>query len=792
MSSLNASIANAIIKLRWGLIGLFIAVTAGVGYFVTQFKIDASAETLLVKNNKLFIESQLSNQIFSPQEFILVAYKPDSTSIFNQNTFKTLTRLSEQFSTMDRVSGVTSILNVPLPEDRSSLIAGEEVANLTWENQQYSPEKMKSLLDKHPIFTDLLFNKEQTATAIQIVFESNKTLDDIQTQQLAIQRNVLQRELTKEEEEELERLDKQAEPIKAEMLKIRHKEIEKIERVIADVDGRAYIGGSYVVGKHLVDIIRSDLTIFGAAIFGVIVVLLLFIYRSIKWVIFPTLISGLSVFITMSTFGLFELKTTVISANFIAIQIILCLAVMIHLIGTYREIARDNDDYNQSERVKAMLEQKLAPCFYATLTTSVGFAALAFSGIQPVVDFGIMMLVAMVITMTVSLLLFPCLLSFLPATKESKELSAIVSFVSFFKKKTQRYPLAVTSLGLLFFAVLSLGLMKLDVENSFINYFKKDTNIHQQLAFIDKEFGGSTPLDIVIDLDPDNQKTDLFISAKSIKQLQLSQAVIKAFEATGSVTSLVNFTELAQRVNNGNPLTEYELDAIYELVDQQVVDQLVGAYLSEETQQVRISARIQDTTPGLDREVFLQQLRSDLNVSGLNDDDYQLTNLFVLYQDILSRLFNSQITTLGLVYVGLGLVLFTIFRSAKVALIALFPNILTTLGILGVIGWMGIPLDLMTITIAAIAMGIAVDDTIHFVHNYLEDKGDSGFEKAYMHTGVAIVCTSFIIAAGFSMFGFSDFLPSVYFGLLTATAMIFAVLTDLTILPAMLRKYVPR
>ena len=228
-----------------------------------------------------------------------------------------------------------------------------------------------------------------------------------------------------------------------------------------------------------------------------------------------------------------------------------------------------------------------------------------------------------------------------------------------------------------------------------------------------------------------------------------------------------------------------------------MVNQLVGAYFSEADNTFRISTRIQDTTEGLNRQQFMDQLNSDLHAVGLEKDQYQLTSLFVLYQDILSRLFDSQIKTLGIVYAVLAVVLFAIFRSIKVTLIALLPNVLTTLGILGVIGWAGISLDIMTITIAAIAMGIAVDDTIHFLHSYLQGMKSSdgktaiaGSESAFGHSGLAILFTSVIIATGFSLFGFSDFLPSVYFGLLTALAMLFALLTDLTLLPALLNRFV--
>lgn len=798
-SKITSKLAAGIISARWGILVFFIGALAWLGLHISQFRIDASADTLLVKDNKLYIQTQVADQTFAPQEFILLAYEPVSHDLFSRQTFDDIAALSAEIKKIDRVEAVTSIITVPLINDAGALTGDTDVASLSWEKQQYSPAQMKSMMSGHPIFTDLLVNRQETATGIQIVFKDNPELAEIDKEITAIQAKVLDGgSLSDADNKKIEALKAKADPIRQQLTAQRKAEIEQIEQITQSVSDRAntYLGGAYVVGQHLIDIIKSDLVNFGTAIAAVIVLLLALLYRSFKWVFFPLLSCAVSVFLTMGLFGLLDLRTTVISANFVALQLILTLAVMIHVIGSYREISRDNPEYSQRQRIVATLEDKLSPCFYATLTTSVGFGALIFSGLQPVVAFGWMMLASMLITMAVSLLLFPALLSFLPASKETKEYGFIKALLERLRRLSMRAPLAVSGFVLIVFAVMAAGITRLNVENSFINYFDKDTQIYKELAFIDREFGGSTALDVIITLDEQNASQELVLTADSVAQLQLAQAAIKAFDATGSVTSVVNFTELAKQLNGGKPLTEYELTSIYRLLDEKVVNQLVGAYFSAEDNAFRISTRIQDTTEGLNRQLFMTQLQSDLKATGLDDSQYELTNLFVLYQDILSRLFDSQIKTLGIVYAVLALVLFAIFRSLKVTLIALLPNILTTLGILGIIGWSGISLDIMTITIAAIAMGIAVDDTIHFLHSYLsgmkqgDGSADAGSRSAFGHSGLAILFTSTIIATGFSLFGFSDFLPSVYFGLLTALAMLLALFTDLSLLPALLNRFV--
>ena len=801
-ATMITKLATAIVRARWLIILTFAALVAFFAYQITNFRIDASADTLLVKNNTLYIQNQVVNQTFSPDEFILLAYEPKGHELFSNQTFDDIQSLSDEIKKLERVKSVTSILTVPLINDTSALTGDTDVNALTWQQQRYSPEQMETLIEGHPIFTDLLINKQGTATAIQIVFEENSELAGIEEQITSIQKQALTGNLTDEQQAKINALQAQADPIRQQLSTVREKEIDQLNEITQTVETRAntYMGGSYVVGQHLIDIIQSDLKMFGSAIAIVVALLLLLLFRTIRWVIFPLGACAVSVTLTMGLFGWLDMRTTVISANFVALQLILTLAVMIHLIGAYREISRDNPDLNQSQRIIETLKEKLSPCFYATLTTSVGFGSLIFSGLQPVVDFGYMMLSAMGITMIVSLLLFPALLTMLSAKQETSEYQFITGILGYLRRMNLAAPKTVIITILVLFLGTAAGITRLNVENSFIDYFAKDTTVYQELAFIDQEFGGSTPLDIILDIGQSDDKQQLVLSAKTVGQLQLVQAAVEAFEATGSVTSVVNFTELAKDLNGGKPLTEYELTTIYRLLDEKVANQLIGSYFSAEDKQLRMSVRIQDTTEGLERDKLLDNLKNDIQAVGVAKDDVTLTNLFVLYQDILGRLFDSQITTLGIVYIVLGLVLLMIFRSLKIALIALVPNVLTTLGILGLIGWLGMPLDIMTITIAAIAMGIAVDDTIHFLHAWLQGRKEGSARTqaerastaAFGHTGLALLFTTTIIAVGFSLFGFSNFIPSVNFGFLTATAMIMALVTDVTLLPVLLNKFVAK
>lgn len=795
-NNLSQSLGRLIIRHAKLILAVFFLLTLGALWAAQTFKIDASADTLLLKNNRLFIETQVMNKRFSPQEFILVAYEPKNNPLFSKKTFADIEQLSEKFRALNRVGTVTNILNVPLLSLSGELNPNLNPDDYTWQNQRYSADKMREVFKQHPLFTDLLVNSKQTATAMQIVFKPNPQLLKIQNQITDLQAKFLNNSLTKQDQQHINELKKQAEPIEEKLKEVRQQEIKQIYQITEDYqqDANLFLGGSYVIGQQLVAIVKNDLQVFGSAISLAICVLLLLLFRRIRWVVLPVLCCAVSVILTIGLFSILDLRATVISSNFVTLQIILTLAIVIHLIVEFRQLAEITPDATQNSILLKTFKNKFKPCLYAGITTSVGFASLIFSGIQPVISFGWMMIVAMIISIASSLLLFPSFLTLFSRQSESSLQNINRIIIRFFSHCSLNYNKLIVVVSIVVVIISVLGLFRLQVENSFLNYFKESTQVREELSFIDQEFGGSTPLDLVYSIDEKEKKPDLLLSAKTVQSLQKIQHVLRQYEATGNITSVVNFTELARQINHGQPLTEYELSVIYTLLDNELKEQLLGAYFDPDTSQLRISMRIQDSTPGFNRADFLATLKKDLEGLGLQQENYSLTNLFVLYQDILQRLFSSQVMTLGLVFIALTLVLFGVFKSIKVALITVIPNILTTIIILGIMGWLHIPLDLMTITISAIAMGIAVDDTIHFTHRYLEQRQTEDVQQATINTfnsvGYAMLYTTVIVTIGFSLLSFSDFVPSMVFGLLTGLAMLLALLTDSTLLPVLLNRFV--
>jgi uncharacterized protein len=755
------SIVNLIIAQPLLILCLFLVLAAGLGWQAQNFEIDASPDTLLTRDNELYQQTQQVNERYAPQEFLLLTYEPLNQQLYSDQTFDDILSIADEIMELPRVESVRHILNVPVfsgVEGVTELDA--DLSGLSIDPDNYDAETLRESFDNHPIYTNLLVNEDQTATAMQILFR-----------------------------------DVEAEYSQQELEQMRVDEVDRIREMTAPYAERAsiHLGGVHVIAYQLINIISSDLIVFGLAIAAMICVLLLILFRGLRWVAIPVICCACSVLPTMGLFALLGIKATVISANFIALQLILTLAIVIHLIVQYREEAND-DSGDHKNRIRRTLQHKIGPCLFAGVTTSVGFASLIFSDIQPVISFGWMMIIAMGFSILASLVLFPVLVLLLPRGEIHDDYRALTGLVGGMRKLALGQPVLVSIAAALILAVGIAGATLLSVENSFINYFRTSTLIHQELAYIDQDFGGTTPLDITYQIQEEPDNPDLIMSAEASLTLQRIHQVMENFEATGRILSPVNLTDLAREVNNDQPITEYELTAIYWLMEEEFREDLVGSFFNEELQEVRFNIWIQDLTPGLNRAEFLEQVRTDLADIGVAEDSYQLTNLFMLYQQIMQKLFDSQIKTLGLVYIAITLMFMLIFRSVKIALVAIVPNIISTAAIFGVMGWAGLPLDLMTITIAAIVMGIAVDDTIHYIHRYLEERESNVAEVAIDNThrsvGMAVLYTSVLIAAGFSMLAFSDFVPSVIFGLLTALAMIMALLADLCLLPVLLKRFV--
>ena len=777
---------------------LAIAVSPGL----KKFSFDASADTLIDTLDPDYIRTQVNAQMFGQQSFIIIAYRPEQKDPFSETVLNDVLDIEAQLAKLNNVESTLSLASVPIFTDVNNFETAFDADELSWKKKKHSPETLRSITKSHPIYEDALINKSQDTLGIQVVFSENKALTQIQAKITAIKEKSLTSELSDKQQSRLDQLRQNREKLEAKYASAIYETLEKIQSTVEPLEntGDIYLGGNRLLSYQLKNIINRDLFVFGLTISALIAGMLAILFRQFIWVALPMLTCGMALVITLSTLGIFGFRVTVISANVITLQIILTLSIIIHLIVEYRELlSRDRDNANGvtasktvAERVSEMVRNKFKPCLFAGLTTGLGFGSLVFSGIQPIISFGWMMMIALSISIIVALGFFPAALSLLKPSNISPSSPRILQrFLQACASLVARKGKIILLAWLAFSVLSTLGIFKLNANNSFINYFRESTTTYRDLAFIDQEFGGSVALDIVFSAPKD---TTYAFDQKSLSAIQSITEQLDDLDETGRVSSVADFTRIA-RVAQGKPLTIYEVNAIYEVLPASLKNQVVKPYFNEETKQHRVNVRIKDSSQDFNRKELIKTISSISQEAAWQDNQVQLSNVFILYEKILAKLVESQFKTLAIVYGVMFILLTLVFGSLRIAAVALVPNVATTSLLFGVMGITNTPLDLMTMTIAAVAIGISVDDTIHYIHRYLNEKSKSTEEAitaSHLGVGYALLYTTLIIVVGFGSLVFSDFMPSVYFGFLASVTMLIALLCDMTLLPALLTKFVKK
>ena len=604
----------------------------------------------------------------------------------------------------------------------------------------------------------------------------------------------------------------------------------EIRQVIAryQQSNSIFLGGLPMIITDMITMVYNDIVVFGSAIIIFLIVLLGVIFRSLRWISIAMMCSILSAVATMGILALMDQRVTVISANFASLLMIITMSMVMHLIVRFRELQAKQPQTSILGLTKQTVQFMYIPCLYAALTTIVAFASLLVSGIRPVIDFGYTMTIGIVLLFVIVFTLFPSFICLTQRSKEYTEKDFTYKITNTFSDLSRKYHYPIILISALLAIIGAVGMSRLEVENRFIDYFDKDTEIYQGMLEIDRELGGTTPFDVILSA-PDTttaqaesprttseEDTDLsldedflsdylgeeqslenyWVSPVKLKEIKRIHDYFDSKPEVGKVLSLATLAELVEILNDNQPLNDFEVAFISKLLPEDIKKVLYSPYISENGNEVRISMRVIDSNQNLKRKELIEQSRQQLLDFGYSEDQFRLTGMLVLYNNMLQSLYQSQILTLGTVLIVIFLMFLLLFRSISLALIAIIPNALSASVVLGLMGWSGIPLDLMTITLAAISIGISVDNTIHYIvrfkreyahdHDYQET-----VKRCHNSIGRAMYYTSITIIAGFSILALSNFIPTIYFGLLTGLAMLIALLGALTLLPSLLISFKP-
>jgi len=827
LHSLTVSFFDKVILKRPGLVIIFIlAVVSFLGYKAKDFRLDASAETLVLQNDEDLRYSRLIASRYGLQEYLVMTYAPEG-DLFSENVLSNLSRLRDELKRMERVSSVVSILDVPLLESPPVPIK-ELAANIqTLESQTVDKKLAKIEFKSSPLYQNLLVSPDLKTTALLIYLPNDDIYRDLLARRNDFQEKKAAGPLTAEEGAEFRKVTEQFRNHRDKMKKARHQDIAEIRSIMDSFrqDAQLFLGGVSMVADDLISFIKNDLKVFGLGVLFFLILTLGIIFRKIRWIFLPILCCAFSAIAMMGLLGLFDWEVTVISSNFISLQLIITMAITIHLIVRYRELSLKNPDAGQRELILDTVRLKMKPCLYAALTTIAGFGSLLICDILPVITFGWMMSAGISVSLVMTFLLFPSV-SML-TSKESlrpgkKSRFSLTPFLAGFTQKHGPFILALSCIA---FILSAIGISRLMVENSFIDYFKHTTEIYQGMKVIDQNLGGTTPLDVIVDFEevaasvPDMasetetedgdefDEFDEFDEAESKNKYWFTSAkmarvvtvhnYLDSMPETGKILSLGTMMKVAEKLNDGKPLDNFQLALLYTELPEKFQKMVLKPYVSVENNEVRFSIRVRDSEKSLRRNELLKKIRHDLvNKLNLKKEHVHLSGMLVLYNNMLQSLFRSQILTLGVVILALMGMFIILFRSLKIALIAILPNLLSIGVVLGVMGWFNFPLDMMTITIASISVGIAVDDTIHYIHRFTHE---FQIDRDYIMTmhrchgsiGHAMFYTSVTIIIGFSILVLSNFIPSIYFGLLTGLAMLIALIASLTLLPQLIVVFKP-
>ena len=775
-------------------------------YGINNFKLDASSDALVIEGDQALKTYRSIEKEFGSSDFLIVVFEPYG-EIFSSEIVELIKKLDTELGEVDRVESVLSIIDAPVFfQPKVPLVdVSDNLKDL--DNPGINLALAKDEFLNNPIYQSLIISKDGNTTAIQINIKANENYNNL------IERRYEALELN--DKELVMALSSQISKFNDEISNQNVETIKSIREVISSYKdyGTIYLGGPSMIATDMMSFIQDDLVVFGLGVAIVFALMLYLFFGNIWFVFLPLTNAFLATFSTAAFLGFMDWKISVVSSNFIALLLILTISLTVHVLVKFNELI--DVISSKKERLNETLRQIIAPCFFAAFTTGIAFISLLSGELKPVIEFGKMMSVGILFAFITTFTFIPSALILIKniKTKDILKLHKITDILYGFSKKNT---FIIFLISLIATCLLILGSSKLEVENKFIDYFDSSTEIYQGMLKIDKDLGGTATLDIIISEPIDNfidvgEEDDLFIddlfeddsseasgywwNIYSLSKLEEIHDYLSSKEEIGKVLSVASGIKLAREINEGEDLNDLELALLRSVLPEDIKDTLLYSYINEDDSVVRISTRVVETAPGLNRNNLIKEIKYDLVENfNLDEDQFEITGLAVLYNNMLQSLFAAQIGSISIVFAVIALMFLLIFKSFKAMIIGLIPNIFVALSVVGALGLLGLPLDIMTITVAAISVGMAVDNTIHYMYRYKKEMKQTNdpmmsMKNSHLNVGRALFYTAATIAIGFSILAFSNFFPTVLFGIFTSMALIISFISSLTLLPNLLVKF---
>lgn len=711
-------------------------------YYSKYINIEAKSTSFFLENDKDLQLFNNSLKTFGEQNFLVLAYKAND-DIFSKDNIEKLQNIEKELLNLDGVRNVLSILNAPLFLSGAGSI--NNGANLDKARNEISNNKfyIKNLISDDFLVCDFLVSATNADDIIPIL-----------------------------------------------------KDFSQKHNLI--------LGGMNVIASDMITYVKDDLYTYGLGLFILLSIAIFIFFRSFYFVFVCMFICLVSLFTTTGVLALLNYNITVISSNYVALVLIITISVIVHILTHFAELLQKNHISDNTTKVRHTLLTKARPSFYAILTTVVGFMSLVFSGIKPISELGIMMSVGISISLVLCYLFLPFLLL---NKKDNKKVHFFnnSNFLLFCANTAikRRKIVYVISVFIIVFSVFAVP--KLSVENSFVNYFKDSSNIKQGLLLIDEKLGGTLPLDIIVKFNDESDESDedfseflnqvdsnkYYLTPTKLEILGKIHKFLEEQKYIGSVLSLYPLLDFAKKINNDKEIDGLTLSFLQVNLSDELKKQIISPYYNENSKELRLAIRIVDSDKTLKRAEFLYNLRKNLDNIGKDYNiSIQVSGVMILYNNMLSSLVHSQIDTLEFVILSIFALFLIIFRNLRFSIIGIISNIIPISLLFAILGFSGLSLDLMSVTIAAISIGMGVDAIIHYVHRFKEEIKkntlDDAIRLSHLSIGSALYYTTFTIVLGFCLMMSSNFMPTIYFGLLTVMVMVLLLFGSLFLLPSLM------
>ena len=781
-------------------------------YHAKNFNLDASSDALILEGDEDLKYLRKINERYGSKDFLILTYSPVS-SFEEKETILNLQLLKSKIEKLSWVDSVITVIDVPLLKSTDEGLMDRLKNYKTLAHPEIDRKRGLEEIINSPIYKNYVISEDGKTSGIVVYLKKDERLAEYIKVKDKFYNQSLEGNLTKAEKINYKKFLSEYEEYKNLYNVRNHQNITEIRDVINKYgeNAKIHLGGIPMIADDMMSYIKSDIVVFGIGVFIFIIFTLWMVFGNIKWVIMPLLGCATSVIIMIGLLGLIGWKVTVISSNFIALMLILNMAMNIHVTVRFLQLKKEFDQLSKAEAVLETSKKMFMPILYTVLTTICAFLSLIFSGIKPIIDFGWMMTMGLTVSILVTFLLLPSLLTLFSSNEDigvkDTEKSKITSALGNFAKKSKILIFGST-IAVLILSII--GISKLEVENSFINYFDKETEIYKGMKKIDDDLGGTTPLSVIIkfpiqekeenddefseweeESDNKEDKAKYWFTRDKMDKIIKVHDYLDSLPEIGKVLSFGSILRVAEDLNK-KELQSLEIAVLYSKIPDEIKKEIVSPYISVDEDEARVSVRIKDSLENLRRNDLIQKINTELNTKlELKEDEYKLAGVLILFNNLLQSLFKSQILTLGIVMLGISTMFFILFRNTMLAFIGVVPNFIAAFFILGIIGLMKIPLDMMTITIAAITIGIAVDNSIHYIYRFKEEfqkmhDYKKTLDRCHSTVGIAILNTSITIVFGFSILVLSNFIPTIYFGIFTGIAMLLALISVLTLLPKLI------